>query len=65
VRTPEGRVVFDANGRMNGRGAYVCGDADHWDGVVNRGKLKHALKIDIDETTLNSLSDAINSHQSE
>ncbi len=24
VRTPEGAVAFDATGRMNGRGAYVC-----------------------------------------
>lgn len=24
VRTPEGTVVFDPAGRMNGRGAYVC-----------------------------------------
>ena len=24
VRTPEGAVVFDSTGRMNGRGAYVC-----------------------------------------
>ena len=24
VRTPEGTVVYDATGRANGRGAYLC-----------------------------------------
>ena len=64
VRTPEGQVVFDRTGRMDGRGAYVCGDADHWGDGVNRGKLNHALKTEIDESTLASLSEAIISHQS-
>ncbi len=27
VRGPEGRVAFDASGRMPGRGAYVCSGA--------------------------------------
>ena len=68
VRTPGGQVVFDKTGRLNGRGAYVCGDAGHW-GVgadrANRGKLVHALKIEIDESTMRSLSEAILSHQAE
>ena len=64
VRTPKGQVVSDSTGRMDGRGAYVCGDADHWGDGVNRGKLKHALKTEIDESTLASLGDAIVSHQS-
>ena len=65
-RTPEGQVVFDKTGRLNGRGAYVCSDAGHWnDGAnrANRGKLSHALKIDIDELTMRSLNEAIVSKQ--
>ncbi|MDA1279632.1 MAG: YlxR family protein [Chloroflexi bacterium] len=63
VRTPQGNVVFDGVGRVDGRGAYVCGDVDHWGDGVNRGKLNHALKIEIDESTIKSLSEAITSHQ--
>ncbi len=59
VRTPEGQVVFDSTGRMDGRGAYVCADADHWGDGVSRGKLNHALKIEIHESTLESLGEEI------
>ncbi len=62
VRTPEGRVVYDRTGKQNGRGAYVCKDTDHWsEGAVraNRGKLKHALKTEIDEATMRSLNEII------
>ena len=68
VRTPEGQVVFDRTGRLNGRGAYVCFDAGHWGDRVdraNRGKLEHALKTKIDESTIRSLNEAILSNQSE
>ena len=27
VRTPEGGILIDRTGRMNGRGVYLCGDA--------------------------------------
>lgn len=68
VRTPEGQVVFDRTGRLNGRGAYICSDADHWgDGAnrANRGRLEHALKIEIDESTMRSLNEATLSNQAE
>ena len=68
VRTPEGQVVFDASGRLNGRGAYICRDTAHWDtgaSRVNRGKLVHALKIEIDESTMRSLNEAFHSNRVE
>ena len=67
VRTPEGRVEFDRTGRMNGRGAYVCGDVDHWGSKlqsehIDRGRLKQALKTGIDDATVIQLSEAFRSH---
>jgi predicted RNA-binding protein YlxR (DUF448 family) len=64
VRTPEGQVVFDRTGRMNGRGAYVCADADHWgdnrrSGSIDRGRLRNALKTQIDDSMVNLLTEAI------
>jgi predicted RNA-binding protein YlxR (DUF448 family) len=52
---------------MNGRGAYVCGDVDHWGTKlqserIDRGRLKQALKTDIDDVTVNQLSEAFRSH---
>ena len=52
---------------MNGRGAYVCEDVDHWGTKlqsehIDRGRLKQALKTDIDDATVNQLSEAFRSH---
>ena len=59
VRTPEGQILFDRTGRMDGRGAYVCADADHWGDGIDRGRLKNALKATIDDSTLRSLNEAM------
>ena len=65
VRTPEGDIVFDKTGKLNGRGAYVCKDDGHWDDDVYRGKLQAALKIEIDDLTFKLLGRAIVSHVTE
>lgn len=40
VRTPEGSVVLDFKGRMNGRGAYICRD------IACLRKARKAKRID-------------------
>ena len=59
VRTPEGDIVFDKTGKLNGRGAYVCRDDGCWDDDVSRGKLQAALKIEIDDISLKLLGRSI------
>ena len=61
VRTPEGDIVFDKTGKLNGRGAYVCRDDGCWDDDVSRGKLQAALKIEIDDSAFKLLYRSINS----
>jgi predicted RNA-binding protein YlxR (DUF448 family) len=47
VRTPDGRVVADPTGKLNGRGTYVHKTRECFEQVVNApGKLQHALKLD-------------------
>ena len=59
VRTPDGDIVFDKTGKLNGRGAYVCKDDAHWDDDVYRGKLQAALKIEIDDLAFKLLGRSI------
>jgi predicted RNA-binding protein YlxR (DUF448 family) len=47
VRTPEGEAKVDPTGKMNGRGAYVCPDAECLRKAVKSRALDRAL-----ETTL-------------
>jgi predicted RNA-binding protein YlxR (DUF448 family) len=39
--------VYDATGKANGRGAYVCRDEGCITGAVERGGLRRALEVDV------------------
>ena len=45
VRTPEQRVVVDATGRANGRGAYLHADRLCWEKALKGGTMAYALKF--------------------
>lgn len=46
VRTPEGRVVADPTGKLNGRGTYVHKTRECFENVAGApGKLQHALNM--------------------
>lgn len=44
VRTPAGAVVVDPTGKANGRGAYLCRQADCLEKGIHKGRLAQALK---------------------
>jgi predicted RNA-binding protein YlxR (DUF448 family) len=44
VRTEQG-VMIDPSGKMNGRGAYVCDQANCWERAVKTDIVAKALKI--------------------
>jgi uncharacterized protein len=47
ARTTSGEIRYDASGRLNGRGAYVCRDATCIDRGIARGILGRALESSI------------------
>lgn len=47
VRTPSGDVVYDAGGKANGRGAYVCHDEACIVGATEKGGLARALEATV------------------
>lgn len=56
VRTPEGEVIVDARGRANGRGAYICSNAECLRKAVRTKALERALKVEIPEAIIESLA---------
>ncbi len=48
VRTPEGAVLIDRSGKMNGRGAYLCGDPECVRIAKKQRSLERSLKHSID-----------------
>ena len=55
VCTPEGQVVVDAQGKRNGRGAYLCAQQICWDVALTRQRLGPALRTSLDETAAAAL----------
>ena len=47
MRTPDGRVVVDPTGKMDGRGAYVCNSEECRRVAFDRGSLERALEVPI------------------
>lgn len=45
VRRPDGSVVLDREGRLEGRGAYLCADATCWSLAVRRSAVQRALGV--------------------
>ena len=47
VRTPSGEVLYDAKGKVSGRGAYICKDRKCLEKAVKSRALARALECDI------------------
>ncbi len=58
VRTPSGEVMVDLTGKANGRGAYIC-SLKCFEIIIKKKKLGNALKVDLDEKTIENLSDKL------
>ncbi len=52
VRTPEGQVVVDPTGRMDGRGAYLCEDPSCWQRALKANAIGHALRVELDDDAI-------------
>lgn len=50
VRNQDGAAVVDPNGRLPGRGTYVCRVVDHSDERGLRIRIKRALRLDAEVT---------------
>ena len=55
VRTPEGRVLIDEQGRMPGRGAYLCNDGACWERALDGRSLAGALRTALSADDLDAL----------
>jgi predicted RNA-binding protein YlxR (DUF448 family) len=55
VRTPEGEVVIDPTGKLNGRGAYLCDKPGCWERAVSTPILSRALNVPLSLDTIDVL----------
>lgn len=58
VRTPEGEIKIDGpRGKLNGRGAYICPQADCFDKALKRKAFQHTFRTKLDSETLDQVKD--------
>ncbi len=60
VRTPEGKVVVDPTGKMNGRGAYLKKSLQVLEQAKKTNVLSRQLEVEITDDTYQLIADAIN-----
>lgn len=59
VKTPEGDIRMDLNGKMNGRGAYICHDNACLTKARKAGKLERTFECRIPDEIYELLSEEI------
>lgn len=61
VRTPEGQVEIDPTGKRNGRGAYLCPQADCLQQAAKAHRLEKAFGVEVPQEILTQLQWKLNS----
>lgn len=59
VRTPEGEVVIDTTGKMNGRGAYLRRDLTVFEKAKKSKVLDRHLEVVVPDSLYEALSDLV------
>ena len=65
VNTPESIIEVDIDGKMSGRGAYLCKDISCWEEGLKGRRLEHALQTGINQENKNKLLDWIKEYLGE
>ncbi len=56
IHTPEDTIVLDSSGKKNGRGAYICPDAECFTKARKSKGLSRSLKMEIPEEIYEQLA---------
>lgn len=59
VRTPEGEVVIDQVGKMNGHGAYLKKDIEVFEKAKKGNALKRNLEVEIPDSIFEELKELV------
>ena len=55
VRTPEGEIVIDSTGRVNGRGAYLKSDLEVFEKAKKNKALNRHLEVEVPDSIFEEL----------
>lgn len=55
VKTPDGNIVLDKTGKINGRGAYVCNNKVCFDKCIKTKSLERQLQVKIPQEIIDEI----------
>lgn len=64
VRTPEGSIIVDFSGKVNGRGAYLCKQPECYQKGLKKERLAQALKVSVSPQEMATLQVTLQSELS-
>ena len=59
VRTPEGEIKLDLTGKMNGRGAYICKNADCLKKAQKAKRFERAFNVKVPDAVYEALGEEL------
>lgn len=62
IKTPEDEILFDATGKKNGRGAYICPDRECLLKAIKTKALDRSFKMQVPKETYDRLTEEILSY---
>ncbi len=63
VKSPEGEISLDFNGKAAGRGAYICPDAKCLKKAIKAKSLEHAFSAQIPQEVYRQLEEQMEAHE--
>ena len=64
VKTPECEIKLDLTGKLNGRGAYICRDAECFKKIQKQNALAHTFSMKIEPSIYESLEEELRKSES-
>lgn len=60
IKNPEGIISYDKSGKLNGRGAYVCMNAECLEKAVKTGAFNRSLHAEVPQEVIADLREELN-----
>lgn len=59
VKIPEGEILIDLTGKVNGRGAYICNKRDCFKKAIKSNRISRSLEVGIPKEKIDELEEKI------
>ncbi len=63
VKNKENQILFDATGKLNGRGTYICKNSECFEKAIKSKRLSKSLEAEIPEEVYEAIKSEISKNE--